>query len=103
MVDDDTVKDKDYFRKIDPTTKDAKKPHRLRGTNLTRYSMYGKFCADCRWYGNGNAAFGAMVNSLGWNAYPFRVSDEGEKLRKIVQDWWGEEVNSGPNRKRKLM
>ena len=26
-----------------------------------------------------------------------------KKLRKIVQDWWGEEVNSGPKRKRKLM
>ena len=44
-----------------------------------------------------------MVNSLGGNAYPFRVSDDEIKLRKIVQDWWGEEVNSGPKRKRKLM
>ena len=35
VVDDDTVRDEDDFRKIDPTTKDAKKPHRLRGTNLT--------------------------------------------------------------------
>ena len=26
-----------------------------------------------------------------------------KKLRKIVQDWWGEEVNSGPKIKRKLM
>ena len=26
-----------------------------------------------------------------------------KKLRKIVQDWWGEEVNSGPKRKRKIM
>ena len=26
-----------------------------------------------------------------------------KKLSKIVQDWWGEEVNSGPKRKRKLM
>ena len=24
-------------------------------------------------------------------------------MRKIVQDWWGEEVNSGPKRKRKIM
>ena len=44
-----------------------------------------------------------MVNSLGGNAYPFLVSDDGNKLRKIVQDWWGEEVNSGPKIKRKLM
>ena len=44
-----------------------------------------------------------MVNSLGGNSYHFRVSDDGKKLRKIVQDWWGEEVNSGPKRKRKLM
>ena len=44
-----------------------------------------------------------MVNIPGGNAYPFRVSDDGKKLRKIVQDWWGEEVNSGPKRKRKLM
>ena len=44
-----------------------------------------------------------MVNSLGGNAYPLRVSDDEKKLRKIVQDWWGEEVNSGPKRKRKLM
>ena len=76
MVDDDTVRDEDDFRKIDPTTKDAKKPHRLRGTNLTRYSMYGKFCAGYRVYGNGNAALGAMVNSLGGNACPFCVSDD---------------------------
>ena len=26
-----------------------------------------------------------------------------KKLGKIVQDWWGKEVNSGPKRKRKLM
>ena len=44
-----------------------------------------------------------MVNSLGGNAYPLRVSDDEKKLRKIVQDWWGEEVNSGPKIKRKLM
>ena len=74
MVDDDTVRGEDDFRKIDPDTKDANKPHRLRGTNLTRYSMYGKFCADYRGYGNGNAALREMGNSLGGNAYPFRVS-----------------------------
>ena len=44
-----------------------------------------------------------MVNIPGGDAYPFRVSDDGKKLRKIVQAWWGEEVNSGPKRKRKLM
>ena len=76
MVDYDTVRDEDDFRKIDLTTKYAKKSHRLRGTNLTRYSIYGKFCADYRGYGNGNEALGAMVNSLGGNAYPFRVSDD---------------------------
>ena len=65
--------------------------------------MYGKLCADYRGYVNGNAALGAMVNSLGGKAYTFRVSDDREKLRKIVQDWWGEEVNSGPKIKRKLM
>ena len=65
--------------------------------------MYGKFCADYRGYGNVNAALGEMVNSIGENAHPFRVSDDEKKLRKIVQDWWGEEVNSGPKRKRKLM
>ena len=27
----------------------------------------------------------------------------GGGLRNIVQDWWGDEVNSGPKRKRKLM
>ena len=58
VVDDDTVRDEDDFRKIDPTTKDAKKPHRLRGKHLTRYSMYGKFCADYRGYGNVNVALG---------------------------------------------
>ena len=26
-----------------------------------------------------------------------------KKLRNIVQDWWGDEVNSGPKRKRKLV
>ena len=64
--------------------------------------MYGKFCADYSRYGNGNTALGAMVNSLGGNAYPFRVSDDEKKLRNIVQDWWGEDMNSGPKRKRKL-
>ena len=76
VVDDDTVRDEDDFWKIDPTAKDAKKPHRLRGKNLTRYSMYGKFCAGYRGYGNGNASLGAMVNSLGGNEYPFHVSDD---------------------------
>ena len=52
-------------------------------TDLTRYSMYGKFCADYRGYGNGNAALGAMVNSIGGNAYPFSVSDE-EKNWEIL-------------------
>ena len=103
MVDYDTVRDEDDFRKIDPNTKDAKNPHKLCGTNLTRYSTYGKFCAGYRGYGNGNEALGATVNSLGGNAYPFNVSDNGKKQRKIVQDWWGEEVNSGPKRKRKLV
>ena len=78
VVNDDTVRDEDDFRKIDPTTKDAKNPHRLRGINLTRYSMYGKFCADYRGYGNVNDALGAMVNSLGGNTYPFCVSDDGK-------------------------
>ena len=82
VVDYDTVRDEDDFRKIDPTTKDAKKPHRLRGTNLTRYSMYGKFCADYRGYGNGNAELGAMVNSLGGNTHPFHVSDDKKKTEK---------------------
>ena len=77
VVDDDTVRDEDDFRKFYLTTKDAKKPHRLCGTNLTRYSMYGKFYADYRGYGNGNAALGAIVNILGGNEYPFRVSDDG--------------------------
>ena len=102
-VNDDNVRDENDFRKIDPTTKYAKKPHRLRGTNLTRYSMYGKYCADYRGHGNGNAALGAMVNSIGGNVYPFRMSDDGKQLREIVQYWWGEEVNSGPKRKRKLV
>ena len=35
VVDDDTVRDEDDFRKIDPTTKYAMKPHRLRGNFLT--------------------------------------------------------------------
>ena len=43
-----------------------------------------------------------MVDIIGGNAYPFCVSDDEKKLRRIVQDWWGEEVNSGPKRKRKL-
>ena len=64
--------------------------------------MYGNFFADNMGYGNGNAALGEMVNSIGVNAYPFRVYDNEKKLRKIVQDWWSEEVNSGPKRKRKL-
>ena len=68
MVDDDTVRDEDDFRKIYPTTKDAKNPHRLCGTNLTRYSMYGKFCVDYRGYVNVNAALGAIGNSHGGNA-----------------------------------
>ena len=76
VVDYDTVRYEDDFRKIDLTTKDAKNPHGLRGTNLTRYSMYGKFCADFRGYGNGNASLGTMVNCLGGNAYPFHVSDD---------------------------
>ena len=65
--DGDTLRDEDDFREIDPSTKGATKPHRLRGTNLTRYLMYGKYCADYRGYGNDNAALGAMVESLGGN------------------------------------
>ena len=96
MVDDDTVRDEDDFRKIGPTTKYVKKPHRLRGTNLTRYSMYSKFCADYRGYSNGNEALGYMVNSLVGNAYPFRVSNDRKQLRNIVKDWWSKELNNGP-------
>ena len=44
--DEDILMDEDYFREIDLITKDATKPHRLCGTNLTQYSMYGKYCAD---------------------------------------------------------
>ena len=65
--------------------------------------MYGKYCEDYRRYGNNNAALGAMVESLGGNAYPFHVSEEGKKMREHVQEWWGEEVNSGPKRKRRLL
>ena len=65
--------------------------------------MYGKYFADYREYSNDNIALGAMVESLGGNAYPFRVSEEGEKLRKTVQEWWGEEVNSSPERKRIML
>ena len=31
------------------------------------------------------------------------MSNDGKILRKIVQDWCGEEVNSGPKRERKLL
>ena len=87
VVDDDTFRDEDDFRKIDPTTKQDKKPHRLRGTNVTQYSICGKCFADYRGYGTGNVALGAMVNSILRNAYPLYVSDDGIKLRKIVQHW----------------
>ena len=50
-----TLRDEDDFREIYPSTKDATNPHRLRGTHLTWYSMYAKYCADYRGYGNGNA------------------------------------------------
>ena len=50
--DEDTLRDEDDFREIDPSTKDATDPHRIFGTNLTWYSMYGKYCADYRGYGN---------------------------------------------------
>ena len=43
-----------------------------------------------------------MVESLGGNAYPFRVYKEGKNLKKN-QEWWGEKVNSGPKRKRRLL
>ena len=61
---------------IEPNTKYETKPHRLCGTNLTQYSMYGKYCTNYRGYGNGNTELGAMVEILGGNAYPFRVSEE---------------------------
>ena len=77
------------MREIDPSTKDATKPHRLRGKILTWYLMYGKYCEDYRGYGDGNAALGEMVESLGGNLYPFCVSEEGKKLRKNVKEWWG--------------
>ena len=48
----DTLRDEDDFREIDPSTKNATNPHRLCGTNLILYSMYGKYCADYRGYGN---------------------------------------------------
>ena len=69
--DEDTLRDEDNFREIDPSTKDATKPHRLFGEDLTRYSIYGKYCADYRGYGNGNAELGAIVESLGGNEYLF--------------------------------
>ena len=65
--------------------------------------MYGKYCADYRGYGNVNSSLGAIFESIGGNAYPFRVSEEGQKLRKNVQEWCIEEVNSAPQRKMRLL
>ena len=53
--DEDTLRYEDDFREIYPSTKYATKSHRLCGTNLNQYSMYGKYCTDCRGYGNVNA------------------------------------------------
>ena len=64
--------------------------------------MYGKYCAHYRGYGNGNTELGAMVEILGGNAYPFRVSEEYITEKK-VQEWWVEEVNSGPKRKKRIL
>ena len=68
--------DEDILREIYPSSKDAMKPHRLRGTNLTWYLIYGKYCAYYRGYGNVNVTLGAIVDSLGLNTYPFCVSEK---------------------------
>ena len=44
----DTLKDEDDFREIEPSKKDATKPYRLCGKILTWYPMYGKYCAYYR-------------------------------------------------------
>ena len=71
--------------KLIQAQKNATNPHRLCGKNLILYLMYGKYCADYRGYGNVNSALGAMFESIGGNAYPFRVYEEGKKLRKMFK------------------
>ena len=83
--DENNLRYEDDFSEIDPSTKDSTKPYILRGNILTRYSMYGKYCAVYRGYGDGNAALGEMVESLGGNAYPFRLSEGVKKLRKMFK------------------
>lgn len=90
--------DEDDQRQQDETCKDAK-ANKIPGTNLTRYSMWGRYCPHYKGYGNGNPAMLAMNASLGGTLAPLRRSPESVRLRKQISEWWGNEKYTGPKRR----
>lgn len=92
--------DEDDQRQQDATCKDPK-ANKIPGSNLTRYSMWGRYCPYYKGYGNGNPAMLAMNASLGGRQAPLRRSPDAVRLRKQISEWWGNEKYTGPKRKRK--
>ena len=92
--------DEDDQRQPDATCKDPK-ANKMPGSNLTRYSMWGRYCPYYKGYGNGIPAMLAMNASLGGRQAPLRRSPDAVRLRKQISEWWGNEKYTGPKRKRK--
>ncbi len=93
--------DEDDQRQADHTCKDPK-ANKIPGSNLTRYSMWGKYCPDYKGSGDGFPAMLAMNASLGGFKAPLRRSMESVKQRQeVISRWWGTEKYTGPKRKKR--
>ncbi len=94
--------DEDDQRQLDPTCNDAK-ANKVPGSNLTRYSMWGKYCPDKKGFGDGYPAILSMNQSLGGKRLPLRRSPEVVKMQKNICDWWGTYKYTGSKRKKKKL
>ena len=95
--------DEDDLRQLDRTCNDPK-ADKVPGSNLTRYSMWGKYCLDKKGFGDGYPAMLSMNESLGGNRLlPLRRSPEMVEIRKKICDWWGTTKYTGPKRKREKL
>ena len=94
--------DEDDQRKLDRTCHDPK-ADKVPGSNLTRYSMWGKYCPDKKGFGDGYPAILSMNESLGGNRLPLRRSPAMVVMRKKICDWWGTYKYTGPKRKKERL
>ncbi len=95
--------DEDDQRQLDRTCHDAK-ADKVPGSNLTRYSMWGKYCPDKKGFGDGYPVILCMNQSLGGDRLPLRRSPAMVQMRKRICDcWWGTYKYTGPKRKKEIL